>query len=121
MRTRHASATAFHRTAPALELDLESDNAIPASASQPRMRRVSRLGLASARPAITLAALAVADRRRANLADEQALARELRADRAARRAEELCGYGEPFIPTDIDSCSARRPSRCAGRGIAPTS
>ena len=64
-----------------------------------RMPRVTRSALVTA---IVLAALVAAPTAVADLADERALAeRHAPVVRLVEQLEE-CGYGEPYVPTDID-------------------
>jgi hypothetical protein len=84
---------------------------------------------AMARPvAITLCvvlALVVAPAAAADVQDEQALAeRHAPIVRLVEQADDdVCGYGEPFVPTDIDLL-LEEPTvawRSGGRGTAPIS
>ncbi|HEU5491755.1 MAG TPA: hypothetical protein VFU84_13270, partial [Gaiellaceae bacterium] len=51
---------------------------------------------------LALAALALVPVAGADLADERALAEKYAPVVRIVEQEDVCGYGEPFIPTDID-------------------
>ena len=58
--------------------------------------------LPSSRPPLVTRPRRRAERRRADLADEQALAEKYAPVVRLVEQQDVCSYGEPFVPTDID-------------------
>ncbi len=66
------------------------------------MRAMARLARLSFLGSLALAALVLAPVAGANLADERALAEKYAPIVRIVQQQDVCAYGEPFIPTDID-------------------
>ena len=73
-----------------------------ASATNQRMLLVIRVRGLALLPVLLLAALVAAPSAAADLADEQALAERYAPIVRLVEQQDVCSYGEPFIPTDID-------------------